>query len=88
MAFYTEFTNLTTGLEVAGMAEFVSAPTETRFKRKNGVVYSKNAQGYLEVYTTDTAAESIDSTKFKNVQSIQILDSAGGVVKTIYGAGE
>jgi hypothetical protein len=54
MAFYTEFKNLTTGLDVVDISEFASAPVGTEFTRLNGISYKKNSFGFLDIIgTTD-----------------------------------
>lgn len=47
MAFYSEFTNLTTGLALTSMSEFASAVVGTQFERNTGDVYEKAADGTL-----------------------------------------
>jgi hypothetical protein len=54
MAFYTEFKNLTTGLDVVDISEFAAASVGTEFTRLNGISYVKNSFGFLDIIgTTD-----------------------------------
>lgn len=49
MAFYNEFTNLTTDLIISSISEFDAAAVGTRVKRINGDIYVKNSDGIWDI---------------------------------------
>lgn len=66
MAFYSEFTNLTTGLSLTSMSEFASAAVGTQFERNTGDVYQKASDGTLQKVVQTFYNKSQAASQFVN----------------------
>lgn len=87
MAFYSEFTNLTTGLALTSMSDFASASTGTEFERNTGDVYVKNSDGTLSKVVQNFYNKAQAASQFVNASGDTMSGSLLAAADSVYNIG-